>query len=99
MSNIIDVTNVQSVHPKITKPIYLVTLRKGRMGELFLSLDKPIILNNFIEVKGFFVTEKESVVKENYIELVQKVDKAKMMDMLFPIHRVNSVQNLIFRAK
>lgn len=80
------------------KPPHLVSVADGKLKQLFLSLDKPELLDGFIQVKGFFVSESDSPNKE-YVSLLSSTPKESYVEILLPIHRVLCIQNLMFKAK
>lgn len=85
------------------KPPHLVSLSDGKKIELFLSLDKPESLNGFIQVKGFYVSDSdratEEQVNKDYLNLMGEIKKDSIVEMYFPLHRVHSIKNLMFKAK
>jgi hypothetical protein len=85
------------------KPIYLLVLEsltgKTRTLEKFLSLDKPDLLNGFVQVKGAYVENDISVIEKDYINILSSVKKENVVEIMFPWHRIVSMQNLIFKAK
>lgn len=89
---------------KIRKPYYLVELKVDRRTKdprFFISLDKPSLLNGFIEVKGAFVdvSVDEDALFKNFDEILTNTPKELFLEMMFPWHRICSVRNLIFKAK
>lgn len=81
------------------KPPHLVSLSDGKKNQLFLSLDKPESLNGFIQVKGFYVEGTETDVSRDYLTLMGETKKDSIVEMYFPLHRVISIKNLMFKAK
>jgi hypothetical protein len=88
--------------PKITKPPYLITLEKHNgktlLVEKFLSLDKPQSENGFIQVKGFYLDKTEEEIAKNYTDILNELPKELTLEMMFPLHRIISVRNLVFNA-
>lgn len=84
------------------KPPHLVLLIEGKKFQHFLSIDKPDALSGVLQVKGFFVdpaweTSEDS--NDKYINLISSTPKDKYVEMYFPLHRVHSIKNLMFKAK
>ena len=106
MSDIgIQVIGVPAIGAQSRKPLYLIRLivsdKRKKDPEFFISLDKPTVFNGFIEVKGIFVDHSmsEDYVIKNYSDILTNTDKGLILDMMFPWHRICNVRNLIFRAK
>ena len=87
--------------PSLKKPPYLISLSKSgaKAGtEKFISLDKPELLNGFIQVKGFFSDETEEHIVKGFVEIVSNTPKDKILEMMLPHHRVISIRSLVFNA-
>jgi hypothetical protein len=81
------------------KPCYLVVLSaSGKKTENFVSLDKPDLLNGFIQTKGFFTDLSEDDLVTRFAEVVASTPKETFLDMMFPWHRVQSIRSLVFNA-
>jgi len=84
------------------KPSYLVVLTdpvaKNKSLSIFIAVDKPDLLNGFIQVKGIFseFSEEETIKKFN--EILSSTAKESILDIMFPWHRVQSIRNLVFNA-
>lgn len=100
----VGMTGVPFGAPKIRKPYYLLELkvdRRTKEPRFFISIDKPSLLNGFVEVKGIFVevsVEEEELLK-NFDTILTNTSKDLFLEMMFPWHRICSVRNLIFKAK
>src|SRR5574338_359671 len=83
------------------KPPYLVALEnpsgKGKLVH-FISLDKPDLLNGFIQAKGIYVEVSETKVIKTFSEIIAETPKEEILDMMFPWHRVHSIRSLVFNA-
>lgn len=93
---------VPNVAALTKKPPHLVLLIDGKKVQNFLSMDKPEAVAGFIQVKGFFVEptwEASEDSSDKYIALIGSTSKDKYVEMYFPLHRVHSVKNLMFKAK
>jgi hypothetical protein len=100
MSNDIAIGTVNLPNPGVVsrKPPHLIILSKGKIEQLFVSLDKPEILNAFIVCKGFY-TDKNSVDSIEINKLINDTSKEKIEELMLPIHRVLEIKNLYFKAK
>jgi hypothetical protein len=82
------------------KPCYLITLDVAgkSKGSFFITLDKPEILNGFVQVKGFYSDESESDIVANFGELVRIAPKEKIVEVYLPWHRIHNMRSLVFNA-
>ncbi len=84
------------------KPSYLVlledTVGKTKLIKRFITLDKPDILQGFIQVKGFFTDEDEDTIINNLSDLLTSVKKELICEMMFPVHRIINIRSLVFNA-
>jgi hypothetical protein len=91
------------IAPISKKPIYLLLLdslgTKGKNLEKFIAIDKPELLNGFVQVKGFFSSESEDEITKTFSELLTSTKKELYVEMMFPWHRVWSIKSLVFKAK
>jgi len=105
MSDIaVGMTAVPFGAPKIRKPYYLLELkvdRRTKESRFFISLDKPSLLNGFVEVKGIFIdsSASEEELLKNFDTILTSTPKELFLEMMFPWHRICSVRNLVFKAK
>jgi hypothetical protein len=83
------------------KPPHLISLNNGKKTQFFLSLDKPELLQDFIQVKGFYfeATLSEEDINKNYAEIMGSTSRDCVVEMFFPTHRILSIKNLIFKSK
>jgi hypothetical protein len=101
----VKVTTLITGVPTPTKPKYLVCVEhrtNNKLVDYFLSMDKPISTNGFIEVKGFFVSceqQTEDYISKNYLSILDSTPKDLYMEIMFPWHRVKSIKSLAFKAK
>lgn len=89
--------------PTIKKPPYLITLENGVSGknhlyQRFISLDKPEAINGFIQVKGIFTDCSEDEIIKAFSDILTTTPKESILEMMFPLHRVYSIRNLVFNA-
>ena len=108
MSNDISI-NVSNRIPNgskiISKPSYLITLDqnlgKNKGIKYFITLDKPELLNGFIQAKGLFIGDdmSESDIIINFNTILTSTKKDLILEMLFPLHKICSMRSLAFKAK
>ena len=90
---------VPSVGALRQKPCYLVVLStSAKKTENFIALDKPDLLNGFIQVKGFYTDLSEEEAVKGFVEVVSSTPKDQYLDIMFPWHRVQSIRSLVFNA-
>lgn len=92
----------QSGPPTLKKPPYLILLEaklgKAIVIEAFISLDKPASENGFVHAKGFFATQPEEEIVKSFNDIIMTAPKESIVEMMFPLHRIISIRNLIFNA-
>jgi hypothetical protein len=82
------------------KPCYLVTLLNpaGKKAMHFIALDKPDLLEGFVQVKGYFSDLSEEELVKTYVEVVTSAPLDSRIEMMFPWHRILSIRSLVFNA-
>jgi hypothetical protein len=90
-------------HQSISKkPMYLVSLSDKTKTNFFITLDRPSFGNGFIETKGFFIDAEIDVITKNFLDLaaeVQKDRKEDLIEVMFPLQKINFIRNLFYKAK
>lgn len=84
------------------KPSYLISLEvKKGASQFFLTTDRPEMLQGFVSVRGLFLDPliEGSDVRQNYTTLLNDATKESMVEIMFPWHKIVSMQSLVFRAK
>jgi hypothetical protein len=86
------------------KPSHLITLESDSKGKYinhqrFITLDKPELLNGFIQVKGIFSLLSENEIIESFSDILADTPKESILEILFPWHRIICIRSLVFRAK
>jgi hypothetical protein len=96
----ISVTGAPNVGHISKKPCYLISLDgSGKKGiTYFISIDKPDLLNNFIQVKGIYSDFCEDEITKRFSEIILNTPKESIVDMMFPSHRIFSIKSLVFNA-
>jgi hypothetical protein len=92
-----------AIAPSLKKPPFLVTLDDGVTGKTrnfqrFISLDKPLSENGFIQVKGIFCDKDDDEIIKGFSDILTSTSKELILEMLFPLHRVYSIRSLVFNA-
>ena len=89
--------------PIMNKPSYLITLESdtGKTKRYFITLEKPELLNGFVQAKGLFaekgVAEEKIIV--SFADILTSADKVLFLEVLLPWHKICSIRSLVFRAK
>lgn len=85
------------------KPSYLIVLEdgsgKGRIIKKFITLDKPELLQGFVQVKGFYSDLDEDEINKKFAELLTMTPKDLICEVLLPWHRISSIRSLVFKQK
>ena len=84
------------------KPSHLISLEnvgKGKTISYFITLDKPELLNGFIQAKGIFSNLSEEEIIKSFSEILMDAPKDSILEILFPWHRIINVRSLVFKAK
>ena len=88
--------------PISKKPSYLITLEppasKAKKMTRFITIDKPDLLNGFVQAKGVFVEESEDQIINNLSEVLTSIKKELVLEMMFPWHKICSIRSLVFSA-
>jgi len=92
-----------AVAPTLKKPPYLVTLEDGMKGkervfQRFISLDKPMSENGFVQVKGIFCDKDEEEIIKSFTDILTSTPKELHLEMMFPLHRIYHIRSLVFNA-
>ena len=99
----INVTNM-SMNTKLVvqRPRYLISLdvTNGKIHsvERFITLDKLDWLTGFVQAKGIFSDITEAEIIKNFQDILTAAPKESILEMIFPVHRILSIRNLIFNA-
>lgn len=89
--------------PTLKKPPFLITLDEGFVGKTrnfsrFISLDKPLSENGFVQVKGIFCDKEESEIIKTFSDILTNAGKELIVEMMFPLHRIYHIRSLVFSA-
>ena len=83
------------------KPSYLLTLEpSGAKGKVqrFITLDKPDLLQGFVQVKGVYLNESEDEIINNVSTILTSIKKELVLEVMLPWHRICSIRSLVFNA-
>jgi hypothetical protein len=98
----VSVTGIPQVGQVSKKPRYLIILEdaagKSKSVTHFIAIDKPDLLNGFIQVKGFYSDLNEDTIGKTFADVVENAPKDSIVDIMFPWHRVHSIKSLVFNA-
>lgn len=84
------------------KPPYLIILEdntKNKIIRKFITLDKPELLQGFVQVKGFFSDASEDEIIKNFSDLLTSVSKDLVLEVLIPWHKISYMRSLVFKQK
>ncbi len=98
----VSITGIPQVGQVSKKPCYLISLDNS-FGETksttaFIAVDKPDLLQNFIQVKGVFSELSDDEITKKFADILTATPKELIVDMMFPAHRVFSIKSLVFNA-
>ena len=86
-----------------SKPSYLITIEdsfgKTKIVKYFITLDKPDILDGFVQVKGIYSELAEEEIVEKFATILTSAKKELFLELMIPLHRISCIRNLVFKAK
>lgn len=93
------IPNFQAPNPKINEgPVYLITLNDS----IFFLAKKLDEAPNTVHAIGFYVSlygKNERKVISEHKDIIAATKPEEYVDVRFPWHRVESIQNLAYRNK
>jgi|SRR6185436_2090932 len=99
----IAVTGLPNAMSTSKKPSYLIILEdnntKSKVVKKFITLDKPELLQGFVQAKGFFSEAPEEEIIKNFSELLTSTSKDLILEVLIPWHKISYMRSLIFKQK
>lgn len=87
-----------------TKPVYLIRISSSVIGDkerVFVS-EKLTETNNYLQITGVEVLSKNKPNKTQKIDRTQVLDNADretVIDIRFPWHKINEIQNVSYQHK
>lgn len=94
---------IPNVVPVSKKPVYLVlleeTVGKSKVLKKFITVEKPELLNGFVQVKGIFSDSDEEEINKKFNDILTNSSKELFIEVMFPWHKICSIRSLVFRAK
>lgn len=99
----ISVTNLTGQVSKSIKPSYLIFLEDSnnrvKVIKKFITLDKPELLQGFVQVKGFFSDFPEEEIIKNFTDLLTSTQKDLILEVMIPWHKISYMRSLVFKQK
>ena len=99
----IQVTGLPNAMIMAKKPSYMIILEehssKNKNIKKFITLDKPDLLQGFIQTKGFFSEINEEEIIKNFSEILTSVPKELILEVLIPWHKISYIRSLTFKQK
>lgn len=91
---------VVSGSPISNKPPHLLSFENSgkSKSKFFITVEKPEFENQFIHVKGIYSEASEEEISNSFTEILTNAGKESILEMYFPIHKISSIKNLVFRA-
>lgn len=85
------------------KPPYLILMEetsgKNKVVKKFITLDKPELMQGFVQVKGIFSDLPEEEIIKNYYDVLTTTNKELFLEVLIPWHKISYIRSLIFKQK
>ncbi len=85
------------------KPSYLIywdePSQKNKQTKKFITLDKPELLEGFVQVKGFFTELPDEEIIKNLYELLTTTAKDLFLEVLVPWHKISYIRSLAYKQK
>lgn len=89
-----------SIQPALpVKASYLVSLTQKNKHIFFITIDKVDYGVNTISVKGFFTEKDLDDIVNNYQALIKEADREKILEITFPLTKIDYIRSLVFKAK
>lgn len=91
---------VVSGSPILTKPAHLIAFENSSKSKakFFIAIEKPVIEQQFVQVKGIYSEQSEEEIINSFAEILTNAGKDTILEMYFPIHKISSIRNLVFRG-
>lgn len=99
----IQVTGLSNTMIMAKKPSYLIILEdhssKNKNIKKIITLDKPDLLQGFVQTKGFFSEIIEEEIIKNFSEILTNTSKELILELLIPWHKISYIRSLTFKQK
>jgi hypothetical protein len=105
MSNdlLVQVTGLPGTVSISKKPPYLIVLEetsgKSKVIKKFITLDKPELMEGFVQVKGIFSDLPEDEIIKSFFDILTTANKGLFLEVLIPWHKISYIRSLIFKQK
>lgn len=102
-SGLTTVSGIPSGAPTKSVPSYLVKLMpelggKSKTYRMFIAVEQPQFLTDFIHVKGLFSEREENDIVDGYRDMIASATSAQILEMWIPWHSIHSVRSLVFKT-
>lgn len=99
----VQVTGLTGTVTVSKKPSYLIIMEdsssKNKNVRKFITLDKPELLQGFVQVKGFFSDTPEDEIIKNFVDILTSTSKDLILEVLIPWHKISYMRSLVFKQK
>jgi hypothetical protein len=98
----IQVTGLMGTVAIAKKPSYLIIMddsSKNKNVKKFITLDKPELLQGFVQVKGIFSDSTEDEIIKNFVDILTSTPKDLILEVLVPWHKISYMRSLVFKQK
>lgn len=91
---------VVSGSPILNKPAHLLSFENSGKSKVkfFITTENPEFENQIVHVKGIYSEASEEEISNSFSDILTNAPKESILEMYFPIHRISSIKNLVFRA-
>lgn len=95
-----DVPILQRGIAQLNKPAHLLVFESSGKSKVkcFITIEKPEFEGQFVHVKGIYSEVSEEEISNSFTEILTTAGKDSIIEMYFPLHRISSIKNLVFRA-
>jgi len=99
----VQVTGLMGTVAIAKKPSYLIIMddssSKNKNVKKFITLDKPELLQGFVQVKGIFSDAAEDEIIKNFVDILTSIPKDLILEVLVPWHKISYMRSLVFKQK
>ncbi len=85
--------------PKLNYTPHVIHLVDGKKTIKFITTNKMDLSNGYVAAKGLFTDASDEEISSKYMQMTEEVEKEKIVDILFPNHRILYIQSLIYTAR
>lgn len=88
-----------SNHKLLPPPSYLVILDEVKKGANYFLSIKVDFEANFIKCIGFYTNATYEAIIKNYADLVKDTISDNVIEVMFPYHKIKTIQSLVYKFK